>query len=369
MDLKTVSECNTTANFTGNFSTCPQPIPAPPPGPIVNPYNEFFKFAFGSAIYMIIVSFINIVANGLLLLVFFFDPLKIFRNATTYFLIGIAFVDIFIAATQQPMYATCFIMMYTRHPDTVKTCTPLLNIGQTMSLTAMNASFLIVLAFTVTQYIVVISPLNHARKVTKTRVIICVLAIYAYVILFSVSPEMGVPTDIQQKIDNTFHSIALIYLTIIFYILLYIAFKKKMAASKSLREDRNKQEEGTNERQTGVERKFIIVNFLLIAILFLTSQPSAIVWIIRLFSNEDADSPKVLIVNLMVDNVLYLKFLLDPFVYAWRIPKYRQALGIVLRCGKEESDNKSTFSDHVMARMSKSQETVITLDFKSISMA
>ena len=367
MDLVTTSECNTTANFTGNFSSCPQPIVTPPSGPIVNPYNEFFKFAFGSAIYMIIVSLINIVANGLLLVVFFFDPLKIFRNATTYFLIGIAFVDIFIALTQQPMYAACFIMMYIRHPDTVKTCNSLLNIGLTMSLTAMNASFLIVLAFTVTQYIVVISPLNHARKVTKTRVIICVLAIYVYVILFSVCPEMGVPRDIQQKIDNTFHSIALIYLTIFFYILLYIAFKKKMAASRSLREDR-KQEEEKNERQTGVERKFIIVNFLLIAILFLTSQPSAMLWIIRLYSSQDADSPKVLIVNLWVDNVLYLKFLLDPFVYAWRIPKYRQALGIVLHCGKQESENKSKFSDHVMAQMNKSRETVITLDFKSISM-
>ena len=179
---------------------------------------------------------------------------------------------------------------------------------------------------------------------------------------------MGVPRDIQQKIDNTFHSIALIYLTIIFYILLYIAFKKKMAASKSLREDRNMQEEGKNERQTGVERKFIIVNFLLIAILFLTSQPSAMLWIVRLYSNEDVNSPKVLIINLWADNVLYLKFLLDPFVYAWRIPKYRQALGIVVRCGREESENKSTFRDHVMARMSKSRETVITLDFKSISM-
>ena len=368
MDLETTSGCNATANFTGNFSSCTQPVTAPPSAPIVNPYNEFFKFAFGSAIYMIIVSFINILANGLLLLVFFFDPLKMFRNPTTYFLIGIAFVDIFIAATQQPMYATCFIMMYIRHPDTVKTCEPLLDIGLTMSLTAMNASFLIVLAFTVTQYIVVISPLNHARKVTKTRVIICVLAIYAYVILFSVCPEMGVPRDIQQKIDNTFHSIALIYLTIIFYILLYIAFKKKMAASKSLREDRNKQEEGKNERQTGVERKFIIVNFLLIAILFLTSQPSAMLWIIRLYSNEDADSPKVLIINLWFDNVLYLKFLLDPFVYAWRIPKYRQALGIVLRCGKQESENKSTFSDHVMAQMNKSRETVITIDLKRVSL-
>ena len=226
----------------------------------------------------------------------------------------------------------------------------------------MNASFLLVLASTITQYIVVISPLNHARKVTKTRVIICVLAIYVYVILFSVCPEMGVPRDIQQKIDNTFHSIALIYLTIIFYILLYIAFKKKMAASKSLREDRNQQEEGQNVRQTGVERQFIIVNILLTAILFLKSQPSAMLWIIRLYSSEDADSPNILIINLMVDNVLCLKFLLDPFVYAWRIPKYRQALKIVLCCGREKTRSKSTFSDQVMAQMSRSRETVITID-------
>ena len=356
-------KCNTTANLTGNLSSCLLPISAA----VDNPYNEFFKFAFGSAIYLIIVSFINIFANGLLLLVFYFDPLKIFRNATTYFLIGIAFVDIFIAATQQPMYATCFIMMYIRHPDTVKACNSLLNIGLTMSLTAMNASFLLVLAFTVTQYIVVISPLNHARKVTKTRVIICVLAIYVYVILFSVSPEMGIPRDIQQKLDNTFHSIALIYLNVIFYILLYIAFKKKMAASKSLQEDRNRQEEEKNQRQTGVERKFIIVNFLLIAILFLTSQPSAMLWIIRLYSSQDADGPKVLIINLWVDNVLYLKFLLDPFVYAWRIPKYRQALKIVLCCGREKSRSKPTFSDQVIARMTKSRETVITVKLNRLS--
>ncbi|KAL9960817.1 hypothetical protein ACROYT_G034322 [Oculina patagonica] len=367
MDAETALECNATAaNFTGNSSSCLPSLP-PPAAPMVNPYDEFFKIAFGSAIYIIIISFTTIVANGLLLVVFFFDPLKIFRNATTYFLIGLAFVDIITAATNQPMYATCFIMMYIEHPDTRETCLPLLETGQTIALAVMNASFLIVLAFTITQYIVVISPLNHARKVTKTRVIICVLVIYVYVALFSVAPRMGVPRDIQQKIDNTFHSIALIYLTILIYILLYIAFKKKMAASRSLREDSNRNDEGRNERQTGVERKFIIVNFLLIAILFLTSQPSAMLWIYRLYSNEDVNSPKVLIVNLMVDNILYLKFLLDPFVYAWRIPKYRQALKIVLRCGREEAETKSTFSDQVMAQMSKSRETVVTLDFKSIS--
>lgn len=84
-----------------------------------------------------------------------------------------------------------------------------------------------------------------------------------------------------------------------------------------------------------------------------------------LLFQQQPNIPRVLIVNLMVaDNLLYLKFLLDPFVYAWRIPKYRQALKNVLRCGREEPE--TTFSDRVMAQVSKSRETVVTLDFKSI---
>lgn len=370
MDPVNVSgiSCNFTAHFSGNSSSCAQSN-WHPSFAIPNPYEEFFKFAFGSAIYILTVLLITIMANGLLLLVFFFDPLKIFRNATTYFLVGLAVVDILTAATQEPVYATCFIMMYTRHPDTRCTCPKLLSVGQTISIASMICSFLIVLAFTFTQYVVVISPLNYTQNVTKRRVIICVLAIYVYSVLFSVLPEMRVSEDAQRKIDNTFHSICLIYFTVIIYSLLFTAFKKKMAASKSLREDKKTNDGSKDDRRTDVERKFITVNFLLIAILFLTTlQPAAMFWIAiaKLYSSEDPNSPKFLIINLMVDNLLYLKFLLDPFVYAWRIPKYRQALMIVFRCGKEKPE-RSKFSNRVIAVMSRSGETVITLDFKQIS--
>ena len=288
------------------------------------------------------------------------------QSATTYFLVGLPVVDILTAATQEPAYATCFIMMYARHPDTRYTYPKLLSVRRTISIASMNCSFLIVLAFTFTQYVVVISPLNYAQNVTKRRVIICILAIYVYSVLFSVLPEMGVSADAQRKIDNTFHSICLIYFTVIIYILLFIAFKKKMAASKSLREDKKTNDGSKDDRRTDVERKFITVNFLLIAILFLTSEPAAMFWIAKLYSSEDPNSAKFLIINLMVDNLLYLKFLLDPFVYAWRIPKYRQALMIVLRCGKYKPE-RSKFSNRVIGEMSRSSETVITLDFKQIS--
>ena len=110
MDMKIATNRSITANFTGNLSLCPA-VQSVPLGPEVDPFDEFFKFAFGSAIYIIIVSFVTVLANGLLLVVFFFDLLKIFGTVITYFLIGLAFADVLTAASQEPMYATCFIMI------------------------------------------------------------------------------------------------------------------------------------------------------------------------------------------------------------------------------------------------------------------
>ncbi|CAH3148542.1 unnamed protein product, partial [Porites evermanni] len=188
-------------------------------------YEIFLKFAFGSAIYMFIASFLSIIANGLLLLVFLFDPLKIFRKATTYFLVGLSIADILTATTQQPMFATCFTMIYIKHRDTGKTCQTLIS-------------------------------------------------------------------------------------------------------------------------------------------------PVTILGMVSLYSSEDPNSPEFLIASLIVENVLYLKFLLDPFLYAWRIPKYRQALKIILRWNHSKNKKPgrgSMFSDCAIAELSLSRDTVITLDFKAIS--
>ena len=188
---------NSTTNFTFNSSFL-----LPPDNVLEDAYEIFFKFAFGSAIYMFIASFLSIIANGLLLLVFLFDPLKIFRKATTYFLVGLSIADILTATTQQPMYATCFTMIYIKHRDTGKTCQTLITVGQHISLVAMNCSFIIVLSFTIALFIVVISPLKYARKVTKCRVIIYIIGIYAYAILQTLLPKMGVHRDSLLKCSN-----------------------------------------------------------------------------------------------------------------------------------------------------------------------
>ena len=57
---------------------------------------------------------------------------------------------------------------------------------------------------------------------------------YAYAILLTLLPKMRVHRDSLLKFYTIFHSIILTYLIIIFYILLFITFKKKAAASRSV---------------------------------------------------------------------------------------------------------------------------------------
>ena len=79
-------------------------------------------------------------------------------------------------------------------------------------------------------------------------------------------------------------------------------------------------------------------------------------------------TPKLYIVNLMIDNILYLKFMLDPFVYAWRLPKYREALlkicPVLNKCKrKPKYSNEKRIEESVF---SQSREIVMTLEIRKI---
>lgn len=65
------------------------------PSLMLNPMDkDFYKVAFSAAIFMFIALLITIVANSFLLLVLYIDSLRMFRNPTSYFLLGLAITDL-----------------------------------------------------------------------------------------------------------------------------------------------------------------------------------------------------------------------------------------------------------------------------------
>ena len=363
-------------SISSNYSACRKALVES--ASAINPLEDFYKAAFGSSIFIYVVSLTTIVTNSLLLFVFYVDPLKMFRNPTTFFLIGLAIVDLLTALVQELIFATCFMLLYFQHPDR-KRCVPFMDAGRYFGACTMTASFLIVFAFTVTQYIAVSSPLKYSRLVTKKKVLICVAVIYLYSATFWCLHLMGVSREVQSIMELFIHSYLIAILTVVFYILPHCAMRKKTAAAKLLQSEAGKQKIG---RHIQVQHNFVLVNFMLLAILIVCNMPSAVVTTIRFFFEENTVVPsvKTLIANLMVDNLLYLKFLLDPFVYAWRLVKYRGAFYKCIRhqgTGKKSRDGTNTIAGRETQPVRQTQQlqfsnapasgsTVTLLSFKSL---
>ena len=332
--------------------------------------EEFSKAAFGSSIFIIIVSPMTIVANSLLLVTFLVDPLKIFRNPTSYFLIGLAIVDLLTALIQEPIYATCFMLMYFQHPSWTK-CKSWMKFTAYFSAFPISISASIVFAFTLTQYIVVASPLRYGRMITKKKALLSVVAIYLYHTLFCCLPLMGVPQETKHAIDLFFHRYTVVLVTIVVYIILHYTMKKKMTAGRSLQS-----EEG---RHVQVQRSFVRINVVLLIIMIMFFVPSVLLMTIRFFLDDIFTARygiRVLVVNLMTDNLLYLKFLFDPIVYAWRMSKYRKSLKSTVYRNKDkessrsENDTKLTDArDQVgeLASAELNKSTITLLSFKNVS--
>ena len=332
--------------------------------------EEFSKAAFGSSIFIIIVSPMTIVANSLLLVTFLVDPLKIFRNPTSYFLIGLAIVDLLTALIQEPIYATCFMLMYFQHPSWTK-CKSWMKFAAYFSAFPISISASIVFAFTLTQYIVVASPLRFGRMITKKKALLSVVAMYLYHTIFCCLPLMGVPQETKHAIDLFFHRYTVILVTIVVYIILHYTMKKKMTAGRSLQS-----EEG---RHVQVQRSFVRLNVVLLIIMIMSFLPSVILMTIRFFLDDIFTARygiRVLVVNLMTDNLLYLKFLFDPIVYAWRMSKYRKSLKSTVYRNKDKessrSENETKLTDTrdqvgELASAELNKSTITLLSFKNVS--
>lgn len=293
-----------------------------------------------SGTFLAVICPLTVLSNVLLLIAIYKDPLKTFRTPSAYFLVGLAFVDLITGLIPEPMTITCYYRFYNNHPDKNQTETILYAAGTIAAITT-NTSFFIVLAFTFAQYAAVAFPFKFKRLITVRKTIACVVGLLLYAILFETSQLVGVPREVIAKIDLHLHSTFSLLLTIIIYLLLQRAFGKQMKTRRLTlttmnsitnevcpeRRDSCSARESRRTQQKLIEKNFVRLNLAMIIILLICSQPSAIMWYVYLYSGQKTNASLSLkIAGVATNMTVFLKSLLDPFVFAWRLPKYRRAL-------------------------------------------
>ena len=300
----------------------------------------YMKFELAEGICLSVMSLLTVSANVLLLIAVWKDPEKSFRSPTTYFLIGLGITDLLTGATTEPFFALYYIMRFLHGGENIPASISRLHeVGQSISTVTISSSYLIILGLSMSQYIAIKWPHKYKVLITRNRVIVSVLLSWLYFVCFilvlTFSPNID--TDLFLKVDLALHPVLISSVLFITLILLYRVFMKQVQRRKSFRESEKKPQVagGAKGRSDNLQRQFTIVTLYLAAILLISALPHIAVQFVWLYADLPMEGSYYIFMALRIrDLLLFLKVALDAFIYAWRLPAYRQALKKSLKCSK-----------------------------------
>ena len=290
-------------------------------------WNRFLVVCLVSAVYLCVLSVLTTLSNGILLAVLYEDPFKTFRHPPSIFITGLALADFFTGIAVDPLFAYFYFELY---KDTISSerYNHLLKAAGVLSSITMNVSFLTILFLSWTQFIAITFPHRHKQLVTTRRVVACVCGIWVYSLIFSCSLLMGVPERIFQKLD-VFLNLSLInVLVVVSYIALHISYRRQVGRLTPARNNPIRIADTSEHRRKRDQRHFVVITLLLATCLLVFIAPVTVMWYLTLYWTPKTyeERVKATMANIVIDTTLFFKFLIDPFIYAWRLPKFRQAI-------------------------------------------
>ncbi|XP_032220491.1 histamine H2 receptor [Nematostella vectensis] len=331
-------------------------------------FSAYFYCEYLSAIFYCVLSPFTVGANGLLLAAIYKDPLKCFRTPVTYFIVGLALVDLLTGLVVEPFFAVYYFSRYFYGFLNVSpTINLLATIAGFMSTVGLSTSFLIVLALSFSQFIAITFPHKYRVLITTRRVLICMINVVLYFIAFSLLQvfNTNIPKDLFWRMDLYLHATIIPILLVISHAFIFRSFKRfskkseKMGAQAKRVDNTLVVHSSNNNSNTELikpskktaqiskskanQKQLTIVTLLLSAVLLFCSLPHTIGFYLFLHIEWKAPSEEIAI-NIAIrvtDAILFLKVLLDPFIYCWRLPKYRAALRNTLMCREKSEINHS----------------------------
>lgn len=318
----------------------------------------FLRMNIASGIFLSLMSAVTAVGNGLLLLAIWKDPFKTFRTPTSFFVVGLAAADLLTGITVCPMRALQDVSLYLVVKDRdVSMISLFQNAGKAshhISVATMNSSYIILLLFTCCQFTAIRFPHKHRVFVTRRRVVLSVALTWSYFTVFAIISATGVVQTVVLKIDLYFHTTGSMLLLMMAYFCLYKAFNKQKRRMHSMKAN-SLGGQFRRRRKNQREKQFTFVNLLLLTFVIVCTLPTTVIYYLHFYWKDKTKLQyvKLDIATLLSSNVLFVKFALDPLVYAWRLAQYRRALKFLLFCRRKRVQDEELFSQTQMRQVAR----------------
>lgn len=297
--------------------------------------GDFEAFNISEELVFLIIAALavaTVISNGLFLWTFYKDPLKCLRTPSAIVIAGLTSANFLTGLIVEPAFVALYLWQFLSDTEDVEF---FVRFAQAFSFITMNTSFLLMLALAIIQYLLIKYPRVYQTTVSPKSAFFGVVVIWIYAIFFAVLPEM---VDVDEYAyfltDMILHVTLLTVVLVILYIAIYYEFRK--LAERHRNADLGENTEGggsslepsdSEQQRRRAEKDFVYGTFILTLILIITVWP----FCISLYIMVNDFSIEAYIAVLLTQLFLLWKFALDPFVFAWRLRKFRKSLVLAMQ--------------------------------------
>ena len=274
-------------------------------------------FCLSSAVIMSIVASVTVVGNLLLLLTIRRNFRRLFRTPSTFLIANLGASDFLVGLLVGYLVVARDTYRYNQRevPDAVRV---LIEVFEGLT---MFTSGCTIIALSVDRYIAVSDPMGYRSRMTRKRVKIFVLVVWITAALLCILPLTGLDKKVYVIIYLHTHA------TIPIFVLTAVCIKMFRALKRHRREMDTLQTSTVNRRrEMERQRKMAHTVYIILTLFYLTLLPAYItIHLLCLYKGSDLKLRSIFRqADFISTRFLFLNSAIDPFVYAWRIPKYRQ---------------------------------------------
>ncbi|XP_068704301.1 adrenocorticotropic hormone receptor-like [Montipora foliosa] len=283
------------------------------------------RVAIVAGIFSLTFSSATVLTNIVLLFTLFSDPYNYFRSrGTTYFVASLSLSDFLSGLFVQPLYSACMLCIGSGH-EQPKLC----DISLIFSHVTTKISIFTVVALALDRYLAVKLSWRYKNLVTIRKVIVCNIFVWLFSVVFEVSHSVVESENIFDLVDLHLQTtVPLVFLSCV-YAAAYIEFRRysrNVVFRQALTGGRSRK----FVQNIRLAKKIVWTVVIINVVIFISFSPYLIAknlenGCLKKKSSECSGVGFEALKALSVP-MLCISSALNPFLYAWRIPKYRQAV-------------------------------------------
>ena len=266
-------------------------------------------------------SAVIVISNSVLLLVIYKNPCRSFHSPPNILIANLSASEFLLGIFVVYLVALRDLFRYLR------VAVPYVGVFKNAIYVVLSATLFVgsstIVALSMTCFVAINKPMVYKTRITEERMKILIGFIWIAAVLISFLPATELPERIYCLVYlHTHVSLPAILLLFVYIYVFRTLSRRTQEVCRSF-----KNSSGMQRRQTlARERNMLVAVVTILALFFITYIPQYTTLHLLYFCKSCTDSSTFHQIDIISSRFLFLSSAIDPFIYAWRIKKYRRAL-------------------------------------------